>query len=163
MRPLRKINIELLLYLSLISLSLLLGLVSFYANWNSIQLYDTYFVFTPFQFALILIGPIHFFTFLIRASLLRFQSPASNIGLSIGLILLIFITLELLHFFKGAFVEGIKLDTEDPQYVEETAAKAHYIILTIQGFLLLWIIGLVLLLWRTIKALGIRKTGDQKP
>ena len=61
---------------------------------QEIQLHDTYFIFNPFEFSLVTIGPILSIAFIVRVMQTRFKNKLSFTFLFVGLAITALVALE---------------------------------------------------------------------
>jgi hypothetical protein len=66
----------------------------YYFKEGEIQLHDTYFVFNPFAYSLVAIGPIVFVAFIVRSIQTRFKNKLSLLFLFISFIIVALVLVE---------------------------------------------------------------------
>ena len=99
-----KPDIKILLIVVLVSLAIpmfLFGWGFYFQETQDLQLYDTYYVFWPFELSLVVMGPILFVTFLLRALKFRFKNRWANVLLMGGSALLILIAWEIFEITRN--------------------------------------------------------------
>jgi uncharacterized membrane protein len=68
---------------------------------QEVQLHDTYFIFRPYEFAIVIIGLILFFVFLIRAIRTRFKSKLTLTFLALGTIVLGLVVVQIYEMINS--------------------------------------------------------------
>lgn len=115
------------------------------------QLHDTYFVLDKISMTVLIAGPLMFLIFLIRGLMRRFKAPGANVGLIIGLILIVFITYRVIWLQESFLKEMMGLDDEGVPDSGSFIADAKNKIRWAWGLLGLWATGLLILTYRTVK------------
>jgi hypothetical protein len=133
-----------------VTLSLVVLLLMAGQSTIDIQLHDTYFVLDEIPLTVLIVGPLTFLIFLVRALSRKFKTKGANIGLIIGLILVAFITFYTIRIQQGYWSEAMRLDEKSfpnrEQFMADTAKGINWA-WAVFG---LWILGLLLLTFKTI-------------
>jgi len=141
---------DLIIFIALLILTLIVLLLTVGQNGIDIQFHDTYFVVDKIALVALIVGPLSFLIFLARGLTKKFRTRGPNIGLIIGLLLVALITYCIIEFQQHYLDEIRRLDDEGlpdrGQFVAAVKNKINWS----WRILGLWIIGLLLLTFRTV-------------
>lgn len=147
----RQLKTDILIFIAI----LLLALIIFFSISGQasvdIQVHDTYYVIDKISLTALIIGPITFLIFLIRGIRTSFKLKGANIGLIVGLLLLMKITYLINKLQQSQFNELMRLYREgvqnDMQFIQDLGKGINWI----WGILGFGTLGLLLLIIRTLK------------
>jgi len=89
-----------MIFVGLFTLAFIISLAAPGTSKVSIQIHDTHLVLHKASLAILILGALTFFVFLVRAAVKKFGSVGANVGLIIGLVLLCFITYRIIDLQK---------------------------------------------------------------
>lgn len=116
-----------------------------------IQLYDTYVIIPKLYIIILILGPITFSIFFIRALANKFKSAGANTGLIIGLLLLATIIYNIIQFQEIFLDELSKTSNESIPLRAQSVHKQTNRLYITWGLLSLCIASITLLSMKTIK------------
>jgi hypothetical protein len=113
LRKVRTLKTDIVIFLSLLMLTMAIIVSTIGQTTIDIQLHDTYFVFDKAHWTILIVGPITFLIFLARALSRKFRTVATNAGLILGLIMVGLITYWAIEVYQNYISEMIRLDSAD--------------------------------------------------
>ena len=147
----KQFKTDIIIFIGLLVLTSIVLLLTIGQSTIDIQLHDTYFVLDKLSLTILIIGPLTFLIFLTRGLTKKFKTKGTNIGLIIGLILVVVITFYVVRLQQSYLSEMMRLDDEGMPDRGQFVVDAKNRINWTWGLLCFWIMGLLLLTLKTIK------------
>jgi hypothetical protein len=117
----RQYKTDIIICLGLVVVSLVILLFTAGQSTVDVQLHDTYFVIDKISMTVLIIGPLMFIIFFVRALMGNFRAKGPNIGFIIGLLLAAVITLYVVQLQQSYLSEMMRLDDERLPLIEDNS------------------------------------------
>ena len=147
----RQFKTDIIIFLAIVTISLVALFLTAGQSAIDIQLHDTYFVIDKISMTLLIIGPLTFLIFLTRALTRKFKARGPNIGLMIGLLLVAVITFYVVPLQESYLNEMMALDDEGLRDRGQFIAETKHAVNWTWGLFGVWAVGRLLLSLRTLK------------